>query len=296
MYMHYIFFYVLSVMIISTGVPFSFVFAGNAGAVLNTHRYAWSENAGWIDFGTSYGSVTITDTALTGYAYGENIGWISLNCANTSSCDTVDFKVQVSSDGDLSGSAWSENAGWIDFGRVGQSTGSYIDDSGVFHGFAWGENIGWISLTCENTASCSTVSYGLGTSWRPPSGGALRKPILVPLMKEPALPPTGAEPKAKPALTETPVSSKNIFPRDLHMGDMGEDVRALQIFLNTHGFPLTETGIGSPGAESDFFGDLTRGALIRFQEAHATDILAPLGLIKGTGYFGKSTRAFVEKM
>ena len=27
--------------------------------------------------------------------------------------------------------------------------------------YGWGENIGWISLSCENTSTCATVSYGV---------------------------------------------------------------------------------------------------------------------------------------
>ncbi|MFZ1748529.1 MAG: hypothetical protein WAU17_21665 [Nitrospirales bacterium] len=28
-------------------------------------------------------------------------------------------------------------------------------------GFLWGENVGWISLSCENTASCAKVNFGV---------------------------------------------------------------------------------------------------------------------------------------
>jgi len=82
------------------------VFASStSGAINSTNRYAWSENAGWLDFGGSYGSVTVTDSALSGYAYGETVGWVSLNCANDSSCATVDYKVANNGEGTLTGYA-----------------------------------------------------------------------------------------------------------------------------------------------------------------------------------------------
>ncbi|MDE2038345.1 MAG: peptidoglycan-binding protein, partial [Patescibacteria group bacterium] len=84
------------------------------------------------------------------------------------------------------------------------------------------------------------------------------------------------------------------FVRDLSLGAVGSDVRALQIFLNRHGAPLASSGPGSPGHETDHFGPLTRAALIRFQDAHASSILAPLGLLHGTGYFGPSTLKEVD--
>ncbi len=81
----------------------------------------------------------------------------------------------------------------------------------------------------------------------------------------------------------SPVS--DTFSRDLEIGMSGSDVRALQVFLNTSGFVITNSGIGSPGSESDFFGSLTRAALIKYQSAHN---IAP-----AAGYFGPKTRSLV---
>jgi hypothetical protein len=49
----------------------------NAAGALS--GYAWSENAGWINFDSSPdGRVTINTTSgeFSGFAWGENIGWI----------------------------------------------------------------------------------------------------------------------------------------------------------------------------------------------------------------------------
>jgi len=130
------------------------------GTIDTVDRYAWSENAGWVDFG-GLGDIHVTDSALTGYSYGENIGWISLDCSNTDSCSTVDYGVTNDGSGDLSGYAWSENAGWIDF------SAATINSDGEFTGYAYGENVGWISLNCSNTDTCLSVDYKVKTDYRP---------------------------------------------------------------------------------------------------------------------------------
>ncbi|MEK6901606.1 MAG: hypothetical protein AABX37_04640, partial [Nanoarchaeota archaeon] len=122
---------------------------------------------GWIDFGTSEGAITITDSALSGYAWSETTGWISLNCSNTSSCGTVDYKVSNNGEGTLSGYAYGENIGWVQFAPTGG--GVTINSSGDFSGYAWGENTGWIVFNCSTTSSCGTVSYKVNTDWRPAS-------------------------------------------------------------------------------------------------------------------------------
>lgn len=57
---------------------------------------------------------------VTGWAWSSTIGWVSMNCSNTNTCGTVDYKVVVSTssndtDGTFSGYAWSSNVGWIKF-------------------------------------------------------------------------------------------------------------------------------------------------------------------------------------
>jgi hypothetical protein len=73
------------------------------------------------------------------------------------------------------------------------------------------------------------------------------------------------------------------FARDLRLGSTGEDVRALQIYLNAQGFAVATAGAGAPGQETTYFGPATRAALARFQAAH--------GIEPAVGYFGPLTRA-----
>ena len=70
--------------------------------------------------------------------------------------------------------------------------------------------------------------------------------------------------------------------RDVYLGTSGEDVRALQQFLNRNGFTVASTGNGSSGNETTYFGPATKAAVIRYQTARG---------VPATGYVGVLTRA-----
>ena len=137
-------------------------------------QFAWSENISWLNaepLGNGGPGVAVIVDHLEGWLWSENIGWVSLSCANTNSCDQVDFGIETDGNGNLSGFAWSENAGWIIFscGSTGScgtvSYGVTISPStGEFNGWAWSENVGWISFSCVNTNSCATVEYRVRTA------------------------------------------------------------------------------------------------------------------------------------
>ncbi|MDD2934868.1 MAG: carboxypeptidase-like regulatory domain-containing protein [Candidatus Pacebacteria bacterium] len=139
--------------------------SSTSGVVDPIYKYAWSENVGWLNFGTSEGNIVVSDSGLTGYFWGENIGWVSLNCSNDNSCSSVDYAVENDGYGNLSGYAWSENTGWINFNP--DYGGVTIDTSGNFSGYAYSESTGWIVFNCITTDSCSSVDYKIKTDWRP---------------------------------------------------------------------------------------------------------------------------------
>ena len=76
------------------------------------------------------------------------------------------------------------------------------------------------------------------------------------------------------------------FSRTLGLGDTGEDVKALQMYLNSHGFIVSASGPGSPGNETVSFGLYTRSALAKFQKAKNID--------PASGYFGPITLSVIR--
>lgn len=127
-------------------------------------NYAYSANAGWIDFRPSAVSGAVaTDTYLTGHAYAANFGWISLGSGTPdnehtfSNSSATDYGVNIAPDGKLAGYAYAANIGWIVFE---QSHGKPELDlcTGKFTGFAYSANIGWIPL---DTPSSDLVSPSL---------------------------------------------------------------------------------------------------------------------------------------
>jgi hypothetical protein len=107
-------------------------------------------------------------------------------------------------------------------------------------------------------------------------------------------------PSAAIALKETPSQSRTAagfqFTHDLGIGVIDPDVKELQVFLNAHGAQIAPEGSGSPGKEAEVFGPSTLAALIKFQEAHANDVLKPAGITKATGFFGATTRKYINEL
>lgn len=77
-----------------------------------------------------------------------------------------------------------------------------------------------------------------------------------------------------------------VFKANLTVGSLGSEVKALQEFLNAHGYTVAPTGAGSPGNETSKFGPATKAALIKYQKAK--------GITPAAGYFGAKTRAAIN--
>jgi peptidoglycan hydrolase-like protein with peptidoglycan-binding domain len=77
------------------------------------------------------------------------------------------------------------------------------------------------------------------------------------------------------------------FTRSLQLGMTGNDVKQLQIFLNSKGFTVSYTGPGSKGNETTFFGIKTKLSLIKYQKAN--------NITPAIGNFGPLTRAQILK-
>lgn len=99
----------------------------------------------------------------------------------------------------------------------------------------------------------------------------------------------------KAALTGQPVSSGSgsgsqttpstacEFKRNLTVGSRGDDVKCLQKYLNESGYKIAESGAGSPGNETTYFGPATKAALIKWQKAN--------NVSPASGFFGPLSRA-----
>jgi len=81
------------------------------------------------------------------------------------------------------------------------------------------------------------------------------------------------------------------FTRSLYPGvSRGDDVKCLQEYLNDSGYTLAESGAGSPGNETTYFGSLTRAAVKAWQDAN--------GVEYGDwwGYFGPISQAKYDEV
>ncbi|OGI68407.1 hypothetical protein A2738_00770 [Candidatus Nomurabacteria bacterium RIFCSPHIGHO2_01_FULL_42_15] len=144
---------------------FSFVFFGansafasnTEGTIDGTHKYAWGENIGWINFGCDNCDVGVTDTGLSGQAWSSEYGWINL--------DPDTSGVSNNAEGTLSGFAWSPNLGWINF------SGVTINTSGEFLGYATVKSDNsQINFNCAGGIdSCGSANFKVQTDWRPAS-------------------------------------------------------------------------------------------------------------------------------
>lgn len=89
-----------------------------------------------------------------------------------------------------------------------------------------------------------------------------------------------------PGLPDTGAPSV-LSVRDLKFGMVGADVKSLQQYLNANGYALANSGVGSSGNETNYFGRLTKLALIRFQKGK--------GILSAVGYFGAITRGVMNR-
>ncbi len=111
----------------------------SAGTILSSYKYAWSNNAAYINFE----NVVVSDDQLSGFAWSANYGWIKFN--------PVQGGVVNDGTGNLSGSAWGEKLGWIDFDGV-----SINGSTGKFSGTATGALVGTINFDCPNYCDVRT--------------------------------------------------------------------------------------------------------------------------------------------
>lgn len=147
----------LSILVVCAVFVPAVVLAGNIDATNKTAK--WLEGFGKVNFGTTEGDVTVTDTEMTGYAWGDEVGWINFQPTNGG--------IVNDGDGNLSGYAWGELAGWINFNPTngGVTLVAVDSDTSAFTGYAWSENYGWLSLNCSDESACGSDDYKVWVDW-----------------------------------------------------------------------------------------------------------------------------------
>ena len=141
----FLFTFTLLALSLVSGVAYASETKGTILTPTANDGYAWSNQAGWVNFGATNSNIQITDSGITGYAWSNNYGWINMSPTNGG--------VSVAANGALSGYAWGQSLGWINFSGVS------INSSGKFVGLASGTIIGTFTFDCGN---CSVA-----TDYRP---------------------------------------------------------------------------------------------------------------------------------
>ena len=109
--------YILNLLDISLG-------DSKIGRISEKQKYAWGENAGWIDFRPNHAGLKIGSNVLAGWIFIKKLGWVYLgderprNEYRYSNRDRRDYGINNDGEGDLTGWGWGENIGWVNFGEV----------------------------------------------------------------------------------------------------------------------------------------------------------------------------------
>jgi peptidoglycan hydrolase-like protein with peptidoglycan-binding domain len=100
------------------------------------------------------------------------------------------------------------------------------------------------------------------------------------------------EEEATETVTVEGIPAGFAFSTPMAQGATGTEVQYLQILLNADpDTQVAESGVGSADNETTYYGPATAAAVVKFQNKYASEVLAPVGLTAGTGYFGNSTMA-----
>jgi hypothetical protein len=266
---------ILSILFFVVGVTRAFALTGTIDPTNLGYKFAklvggpnagMQINSGNFQVQPSY-NATVTDTSLLGYMWGSTLGWINLNCANNSTCGTVNYKVSVDSTtcgvpATLSGYAWS-TLGWVNFGPfsintpVVQAPQVTINTSGEWNGYAWasGAGGGWIEWDCSSggkAAGKCTV-----TDWHPPvcssttttttTGGGSTGGVFIP----PTTTTTGGTSGTPTTTTTTGTSGTPTTTTTTGTGTSGTTATT---GTSTSGTPTTTTTTGTSGTSGTVSG------------------------------------------
>jgi hypothetical protein len=187
------------------------------------------------------------------------------------------FSISAGAGGSFSGATYTpQHAGtWIVTGTDGSATATSS-----------------LTVTAVSTPPPSGGGGGGGGGGGSSSGGTVHPAVTTKTATSttPTTPIPNPNNSAAAPVVSAATTGTSFLPtltRELSVGMSGNDVMALQEFLNTHGFVIASAGPGSPGNESDTFGGKTKSALAAFQAANG---------INPTGYLGPKTLALINSL
>jgi len=102
--------------------------------------------------------------------------------------------------------------------------------------------------------------------------------------------------QAQLVLIQSRQNTETSFTKDLFAGTTDGEVLLLQRLLNKEGFIVSDTGPGSLGNETDYFGAKTQRAVRALQDKYALQILVPQGLVSGNGMVEEKTRVVLNSL
>ena len=187
----------------------------------------------------------------------------------------------------------------FDIGTDNTYTMTDITESGSYSSGSY--SLTATGLTCNTTyhyRAYSTNTSGTGTGSddtfttsacpvAAPTGGAVPVWILQSINNQQTINQNSAPVIPSIPTPQPTPQPKFQFTKNLKYRDRSTDVLELQKFLNSNGYTVSNTGAGSIGFETTYFGPATRNALTKFQKDN--------NIKPAVGYFGVITRGVVNK-
>lgn len=154
---------------------------GQGSSFSGIYGWAWSDNIGWVCFGTSYcpsaGVYFDENESLVGYGWSDTIGWIQFGNLETETmpagAGTQKKNAQINGNNvqgwikaiAATGNGWD---GWISLNGSGPSYGPTLTGGqgvvGPLAGFAWGSNVvGWLDFALTS----AVAQHPIGVAFDP---------------------------------------------------------------------------------------------------------------------------------
>ncbi|MDR3489298.1 MAG: Ig-like domain-containing protein [Bradyrhizobium sp.] len=282
-----------SITVTPTASTMAFTFTYTPASA-GTKTLTFSNGQGWTDASsTAYVVSAAPDTTppavtLTAAANGSTISGSSVTLTANSSDNVAVVGVQFEIDGTYIGSTGTSSPYSVAWDSTSVADGSHTIYA-VAHDAAGNYATSSINVTVHNAVVTVVVPTGGGGNGAPVGmfggTGTISGPFWVPTV--PLLDSTTTSSILINSATTSSKGSSSLpfFAQNHQLYDFGLDIRALQQFLNTHGFIVAAAGPGSLGNETIYFGLMTYGALVNFQQSNG---------LPATGYLGPLTRSAID--